>query len=467
MDWKELARGMAGELILAGDPRLVLARKQYARALPFAEPQALLRCAGAEDVVRAVGFVARHRPPFAVRSGGHCFGDLSSSEGLVIDLSAMDGIAAGEGAVRVGPGALTGDLSRALAASGRIVPTGGCPLVALGGLALAGGFGFLGRRLGLTADRVTRFEIVLADGRRIEAGVDEHPDLFWALRGGGALGFGIVTGLTLATAPLARLTVVNGRWPLAEAAALVEAWQAWAPDADSAIGLELGLVSSDFPEEPALVELFGIVAAPPRESVGEVERIRAWLGPLAQGLDAWQASPAEGADYCAGLASHRMSPAWLPKRPYDSVGLQATRSQFFEGGLSSAGIEECVRHFAEDRLYAQYRELELVPWRGAYARDDGTACFLHRAPRFLIRHTATIGARSPPELRAATAAWTRRSAECLAPDSNGHCYQGYAEPDREGWPAGCHGERLPRLLDVRKRYDPDGLFSGTSRFTEG
>lgn len=478
MDWAGLSRGMAGELILAGDDRLRWADKQYACALPLARPQALLRCAAVEDVRRAVEFVRRHPIPFAVRSGGHCFGDLSSSEGLIIDLSGMNSITAGEeGRVDVGPGALSGDLSRTLAAAGRVVPTGGCPLVAIGGLALAGGFGFLGRRHGLTADRVVRLQAVLADGEVVEASAEEQPELFWALRGGGALGFGIVTRLTLATAELEPLTVLNGRWPLTEAAALVEAWQAFAPEAEEALSLELGLVCPDFLDEPAFVELFGIVAGAPSEAAPHVARVEAWLGPLASQLSKWQASPAEGADYCVGLLNHRMGEAWLPKRPPDAVGLQSTRSHFFDGELSAPAIGECVRGFAEDRRYAQLRELELVPWRGAYARDDGTACFLHRDPRLLIRHTATVGARSTPELRAHTAEWTRRSAGSLAPESNGRAYQGYAEAGRDDWAEACHGERLPRLIGIAARYDPDRLFgrsgvklpgpAGTSRFTGG
>ena len=477
MDWADLGQGIAGELILAGDERIRLADKQYACALPLARPQALLRCAGVDDVRRAVEFVSRHAVPFAIRSGGHCFGDLSSSDGLVIDLSGLDSVKVGEGLVETGPGALSGDLSRAVAAEGGVVPTGGCPLVAIGGLALAGGFGFLGRRHGLTADRVVRLEIVLADGEIVQASAEENGDLFWALRGGGALGFGIVTALTLRSAPLEPLTVLNGRWPLAGAASLVEAWQAFAPDADEAISLELGLVCPDFLDEPAFVELFGIVAGAPAEAAANVARIEAWLGPLAGQLSAWRASPAEGADYCVGLLTHRMGPAWLPKRQPDAVGLQATRSNFFERELGSAAVGECVRGFAEDRQYAQLRELEFVPWRGAYALDDDSACFLHRAPRVLVRHTATVGARSTPELRAHTAAWTRRSAASLAPDSNGRAYQGYAEAGREDWASACHGDRLPRLLEIKARRDPRRLFqnsrvplrdaSGTSRFTEG
>jgi FAD/FMN-containing dehydrogenase len=459
-DWKALRAVAAGELILAGEERMVLANKQFARSLPLAVPEALLRCADADDVRRALDFVREREIPFAVRSGGHCFGDLSSSPGLVIDLSAMNSIEPAGEAATIGPGLISSEASRALAATGRGLPTGGCPLVGLGGLALCGGFGFLGRRHGLVADRVSEMDVVLADGSLVRASAGEAADLFWALRGGGGLGFGIVTSLTVETHPLEPLTVLNGQWPLAEAPSLIEAWQEWAPEASRAVNLEIGLVCPDFLDEPAFVELFGIVLGEPDAAAGPIAEVQRLLGPLAGGLRGWHLSPADGADYCVGLLNHQAATAWIPKRPYVDVGFQATRSHFFDSPLGTAAIAELVRRFDEDRRHAQYRELELVPWGGAYAQDDGTACFLHRAASILIRHTATAGARSAPELRAEAAAWADRSAAAVVRESNGRSYQGYAEPERPDWPRACHGPRLDRLRDIQRLYDPDGLFAG-------
>jgi FAD binding domain-containing protein len=452
VDWPALARGMAGELILAGDPRMVLAGKHYAARLPFVPPRALLRCRSVDDVRRALDFVRERRPPFAVRSGGHCFGDLSSSPGLVIDLAEMNALAWQGRRVRVGPGLASGELSRALAARGRIVPTGGCPLVAIAGLALAGGFGFLGRRHGLVADRVVRLEALLADGRLVAASAEEEPDLFWALRGGGG-GFGIVTGLTLATRKLEPLTAVNGRWPLAEAPALIDAWQHWAPSAPRAVGLELGLVAPDLDDRPAFVELFGPILGEPERAARPLAALRRLLGPLAAGLDTWDLPAAAAADFLVGLLNHRAAPAWLPKRPYAEVGCQATASQFFDRPVSRLALDALVARFAADRLYAQSRELELVPWGGAYAR--GSACSAHRRARLLVRHTAYTGARSDPGLRAHASAWT---AAALAADASGRSYQGYAEPARPDWARACHAAAAPRLAALRARYDGDGLW---------
>ncbi|HYI64107.1 MAG TPA: FAD-binding oxidoreductase [Allosphingosinicella sp.] len=463
IDWPALARGMAGELILAGDPRMVLAGKHFAARLPFAPPRALLRCRGVEDIRRALAFAAGHDAPFAVRSGGHCFGDLSSSPGLVIDLAEMNDVAVERGHVRCGPGAASGDLSRALAERGRVVPTGGCPLVAIGGLALAGGFGFLGRRYGLVADQVERMEVVLADGRVVTASAQDEADLFWALRGGGGAGFGIVTELVLRTHPLEPLTLCNGRWPLAEAPALIEAWQHWAPDAPRAVNLEIGLAGRDLPEEPCVVELFGIILGTPAETAPHLAGLESRLGRLAAGLRRWELPPDAAADFLVGLLDRGAGPAWLPSRPYVATGFHATRSQFFERPVGREAIEALVARFAEDRRYAQHRDLELIPWRGTYADDDGTACFAHRGARWLIRHSAFAGARSDAALRAHAAAWADASAATLAGAANGHAYQGYAEPERADWARACYGEAAPRLAEIRARYDPQGLFAAAGR----
>jgi FAD/FMN-containing dehydrogenase len=340
-----------------------------------------------------------------------------------------------------------------------VVPTGGCPLVGIGGLALAGGFGFLGRRYGLTTDQVVRMAVLLADGRVAVASAEEEPDLFWALRGGGAAGFGIVTELRLRTQPLEPLTLCNGRWPLAEAPALIDEWQSWAPEESRAVNLELGLFATEFLEDEAFVELFGIVLGSPAEAAPHVAELKSRLGRLSARLRTWELEPAAGADFVVGLLDRQAGPAWLPSLPYAAAGFHSTRSHFFDRPIGREAIEACVRHFAADRRYAQQRELELVPWGGAYSDDDGSACFAHRGARLLVRHSAFAGARSNPDLRAHATAWADASAATLAAHSSGGAYQGYAEPGRAGWERSCYRDREARLAELRRQFDPDGLFA--------
>ncbi|NMO14299.1 FAD-binding oxidoreductase [Pyxidicoccus fallax] len=458
VDWSPLRGVLQGTVITPGDERLVLANKQFAAGQPIAPPQALVRCRSTPDVRRTLEFLREHALPFSVRSGGHCFADLSTRAPVIVDLAELNHVTCRDGVAVVGPGALSGDVSRSLATEGRVVPTGGCPRVGMGGLSLVGGFGFLGRRHGLTSDQVERLRVVLADGSEVHASRDEAPDLFWALRGSGTAGLGIVTELTLRTFPLEGLTVCNGRWPLTEAAALMALWQHHAPEADPDVNLELGLVAPDDPEAPCHVELFGVLLGSDARVAGHRETLARWLGPLAKDLRLWNLAPAEAADYVVGLLDHEVSPAWLPSLPYRHTGYQFTRSNFFDAPLSPESIRACVEQFEADRRYAQFRELELIPWGGAYARPDASSSFLHRGARMMLRHTATVGSRSTEALREHGRAWVDASRETVLRHANGHVYQGYADTRLDRFHHAYYGDRLGRLQRIKQKYDPENVF---------
>ncbi len=458
VDWTALGQRLHGTVIRSGDERLGLAKKQFAAGQPLPLPQVLVQCRSASDVQRTLAVLVAHALPFSVRSGGHCFADLSSSAGVVLDLSELNHVECqGEVAV-AGPGAHASVVIRALAARGRVLPTGGCGLVALGGLGLVGGFGFLGRRYGLTADQLERMEVVLADGRLVHASRDEAQDLFWALRGAGSAGFGIVTRMSLRTFPLEPLTLCHGRWALSEAAALVESWQAWAPEADPDINLELGLALLDDDESPPYVELFGVILGDEARASEHLEGVKQRLGPLASELHGRRLAPAQAADYLVGLLNHDGEPAWMPSLPYRDVAYQFTRSNFFEAPLSTKSIRACVEALTVDRRYAQHRELEFIPWGGAYARGDDTSCFPHRGARMMIRHTTVVGARSTEALRDHARDWVDASWDTVRPVARAGVYSGYADRRLEGWQHAYYGAHLSRLQQVKQRYDPGNVF---------
>lgn len=474
-NWAALRERISGEVILPGDARMVLANKHFAAGRPLPQPQALVRCRDREDVRRALELVRERRIPFSVRSGGHCFADLSSSAGAILDLAELAFCRREGELLRVGPGLCGGRLAPALAHAGLALPTGGCPWVAIGGLSLAGGFSFLGRHLGLATDRVRALEVLTAGGDLLECDATAAAELFWALRGAGGAGFGIVTALVMEPVPFPEFRICFGSWPVSgpvsgpasgptsgpasEAAAVLRVWQAhWANPADSRINLEAGLLGPDEPDEPCRAKIFGILVGTEKETAELAAGARRALGPLASSLRDWIPARPQAAGYLCGLVDHQGGQAWQPSRPFERSAYQFTRSQFFDGELSDQAIEDCVRQFVDDRRYAEARELELIPWGGAYARRDPSAAFIHRSARCMVRHTVMVGAFASEELRAAAAPWVDGSRDTLARHASGAVYQGYADRRLDDWAQAYYGDTYPRLQAVKARYDPEDLF---------
>jgi FAD/FMN-containing dehydrogenase len=194
-------------------------------------PDAVVLCMTTEDVAETITFARRVGAEIAARSGGHCFAGRSSTRGLLIDLSEMRSVTVTDGLATVEAGALLGDVYERLDSHGLTIAAGSCPSVGIAGLTLGGGLGILGRTHGLTSDQLVGARVVLADGRVVDCDEHREPDLFWALRGAGGGQFGIVTTFLFRTIPAEDLTCFKLGWPYAQAAAAVELWQDWAPDA--------------------------------------------------------------------------------------------------------------------------------------------------------------------------------------------------------------------------------------------
>ncbi|TDT39639.1 FAD/FMN-containing dehydrogenase [Streptomyces sp. BK208] len=201
-----LAPLFAGELITPEDQRFQAARQVW-NAMVDQQPGLIVRCTGTQDVVAAVMAARALNVKFSVRGGGHSVaGKAHTQGGMTIDLSLMRhvGVDAPARLVQAEGGCLLADVDEATEPHGLAVPLGTVSQTGLGGLALGGGAGWLSRKHGLTCDNFVSLEVVLADGRVVETSATQHPDLFWALRGGGG-NFGIVTRFTLRAHPFGPL----------------------------------------------------------------------------------------------------------------------------------------------------------------------------------------------------------------------------------------------------------------------
>jgi len=199
---RAFADAFPGEVVLPGDGGYDAARAVWNRMVDR-RPAAVVRPTGADDVVTALQFACDQELQVAVRGGGHSIPGLSTcDDGMVIDLSRLRGaeVDAERRVARVGGGSLLGEFDDAAQAAGLVCPVGVVSHTGVAGLTLGGGMGRLQRRYGLTIDNLRAVELVTADGRLVRASEDEHPELFWGLRGAGA-NFGIVTAFEFGLHP--------------------------------------------------------------------------------------------------------------------------------------------------------------------------------------------------------------------------------------------------------------------------
>ena len=212
------AASLRGRIVQPGDVDYDTSRRVY-NAMIDRFPRLIVYCRDVADVMLCVEFARKQSLLLAVRGGGHNGGGLGiCDEGLVIDLSGLNGIRVDVEAqtVRVEGGCTWADVDHATHPFGLATPSGIIGTTGVGGLTLGGGLGHLTRKCGLTIDNLLEADVVLADGTLVVANADQHPELYWALRGGGG-NFGVVTSF------LFRLhavdTVVAGPtfWPIEKA----------------------------------------------------------------------------------------------------------------------------------------------------------------------------------------------------------------------------------------------------------
>ena len=418
--------------------------RQVANAAIDRRPVAIARPIDTAGVARVVRLARDAGLPLAVRGGGHSAAGHGAGLGdgaLVVDLSAMKKIevdpvrrvATAEG------GVLAGEYVKATFAHGLTTPLGDTPTVGLGGLVLGGGMGYLARKHGLAIDHLRAVEIVLADGSIVRASADEHPDLFWAIRGGGG-SFGIVTRFELGLVPIG--TILGGVMILP---ATRDVLRAHVPIAASAPA-DLGTIAS-------------IMAAPPLPFVPAEKH-----GTLALlSMVAYDGDPAEGR---VALEPYRAVATpiaeVLSEMPYPAIfemGGPEGRTGFVTRSFYLPALDDAAIDTILDFMGRRTSPMAMVQLRvlgGAVSRvaNDATAyAFRDRQLAVVI-----IVPFADPAEAAAHAAWADGLLAALRPAATG-VYSNFLDDEgparvREAYP----GLTWHRLADVKRRYDPANLF---------
>lgn len=439
-----LQTAIAGTVIRPEAPEFETLRAPALARPDDVRPLAIVACRTAEDVSHSLAVARRLGIRIAPRSGGHCFAGRSSTTGILLDVSPMDSVAVDEDVAVVGAGVRLGALYDALHLRGRAVPAGCGATVGIAGLTLGGGIGVLGRSHGLTCDRLVAAEVVLADGRIVHCDADHYPDLLWGLRGAGGGQFGVVTSLSLQTVPAPTTTTFRLQWGALHAADSIAAWQGWAPEAPDAVDATLRVTAPGDPAQPPTVQL-----------VGAIHEHRAEAAALLDGLILRVGAEPDAATMHQAL--YRDGKAWLTERgdaPEDAA-VAITASELFHRDLPSDVVASLLADLPAHRG-GHSRQLTFTPLGGAYNRVpiDATA-FAHRRERFMLEHSTSA---LPADLPLART-WARCSRAIAHRVGSGRVYPNFPDPELSHSAWAYHGENLVRLRRVKRRYDPDRVFS--------
>lgn len=443
----ELAATLRGELVRPDDPGYDSARAVWNGAHDR-HPALIIRCAGAADVVRAVEFARSQGLLIAVRGGAHSIAGFSSCDGgVVIDTSPMKGI-------RVDPATRTAvaqagvtwaELDHETQAFGLAVTGGLVSSTGIAGFTLGGGVGWLQRRLGLAADNLISADVVTADGRPITASQSEHPDLFWALRGGGG-NFGIVTSFTYRLHPVGPIVFAGPVfYPAESAAQVLRGWRD---------------LTSTLPDE--LTTLANVLIAPP------VPFLPASVhGQMVVGIIGVHAGSLEAGAEATKPLRHLADPVADLMGPMPYTAMQSLLDPLWGPGASnyftSAMLDE-ISDEAIDALLARHaagsapvRELHLHHGGGAMNRvPAGATAYAHRSAQYVLN----IIARSPdPAGFDQHVEWARGTRAALAPWTTGGEYVNFtADATQDRVKASYPAATYERLVAVKDRYDPSNLF---------
>ncbi len=432
----ELASSLKGTLLLAGDTGYEQARRIWNGAFDR-RPAAIARCAGAQDVVRAVQFAATHDLLVAVRGGGHSLPGHSVCEGgFMIDLAPMQNVRVDPKArsVRVDPGVLLGTMDREAQAFGLAVPAGTVSHTGVAGLTLGGGFGRLSRKLGLTIDNLLSVDIVTADGRLQRASAAENPDLFWAVRGGGG-NFGVVTSFEFRGHEIpSRLVGGSLFFPFAQAGRVLRALMEISARAPDELWIDPVLERDDDGERHLLVNLCH--CGEQRVAERDIAAVRALGTVLREDVGA---------------------------RPY--VQLQSGhdndsphgRSYYMSGGLVQKVEPALLDHLVEsmNQPGANMAKISITQHGGAIARIpvDATA-FANRGASHNVVLRASWNDRADAAIRTG---WQKETWKGIAPFTSG-TYANLNLKDADPRVVSAYGPNLARLVDLKTRVDPRNLF---------
>ena len=442
---------VAGAVIIPGRPGYDAARTIW-NAMIDRRPSHIVQCVDTDDVRRTLLWARATGRQVTVRGGGHSIpGHSMIDDGVVLDLSEINGVFVDPAAciARVGGGCLIGDVDRATQAHGLMTPAGAISHTGVGGLTLGGGLGWTMRKFGLTVDNLRAGEVVTATGEVLHASATEHPDLFWALRGGGG-NFGVVTEFEFALHELGPVHLAATAFEVHDAPVVLRAMRDRMPTApDELVWSAFFRLLPDWPWAP-------------RARIGEPVLLAplAWVGDTAEGRIAIDR-------ILADLADLGIRPFAAAHGPVPYVELQQLNDELNGHGHWNYHKSSFLRDLDDDAIdvlcargagiASANSQLEVLSMGGAISRvAPGATAFPHRAELWPVN---VCGIWRPEEDAAANLAWVEETFVALRPHLSPGSYHNFGGSDADDAEIrDSFGATWTRLREIKTRYDADNVF---------
>ena len=438
---EKLRSSFQGTVIAPGDAEYDKARTAFYGGIDR-HPAVIIRPRNAEEVCSVVSLARDTGLDLSIRSGGHSAAGHSISDGgIMLDLSDMRDlqIDVEERTAWAQAGLTAGEYTTAAGAHGLATGFGDTGSVGIGGITLGGGVGYLVRKYGLTIDDLLAAEVVTADGQVLQVDAEHHPDLFWAIRGGGG-NFGVVTRFKFR---LHEMRQVYGG-------------MLFLPATPDTIASFISLAESAPEDLSAIANVMGAPPMPflPAELYGKmiIMAMLIYVGDPAEGERVIAPFRAIASPYADMIKPMQYPEIYQPEdNSYHPVA--AARTMFVDS------IDRSAAEFILERLQSSTAMMKVAQLRvlgGAMARipADATA-FAHRNSRIMVNLAALY---QNPEEKAAHEAWVSGFALALEQSDHGAYVNFLGDEGRDRIRAAYPGSTWDRLVEIKTRYDPDNLF---------
>ncbi|WP_326959169.1 FAD-binding oxidoreductase [Amycolatopsis sp. NBC_01286] len=462
IDWKALRRHVAGDVVLPGEADYDRARVGASSQFDAIRPQAVAYCESSADVATVLRFAGDNALHLVPRSGGHSFGGYSNTTGVILDVSRMNRIQVNGATVTVGSGTQQIDALAALSPRGLMLAGGQCATVGVGGFLQGGGIGMLTRKAGLGADRMVGADVVLADGRKVRASQQENPDLFWALRGNGGGNYGVITSYELAPVPVTSMVNYTVAWPIDVAKQVIETWQPWAIGAPWDLAASMSVYTPDAATVPSAVVAYGAWFGTQAALESLLDTLVAQVGVAPTARVVGQKAPRDamlewyGCSQLTTDQCHRVGYSSAGQMP--RTNFYRTRNRMFGGPAPS--VDALLAAYEADPRPGQFKMLYFETLGGqAGVPDRRATAYVHRNSRMLCGYSVSLN--NPnyvAEDAAAGEQWLTGGFAALDRHSLGESYQNFIDPALPNWQAAYYAENYPKLVAVKRRYDPHRFF---------